>query len=221
MGPACCPEHRDELFQPSFTTKPGGEDTGLGLSISYDIVTQQHGGTITARVGRARYLSVVPPLPGGTGSSNPLRSAGESVSPVPSMATGAKVRLLPGVSLDEIRERDVRPSRAQNPRSPSPTAARDRHPFPVPPRVYDQTIQVLKSAVQKAKSGRAEEFGALKRQERPSTECVQAQAWALLVERFGFQRGDCINARHDVLYPAWSQRWMVAGVIGRATQHAE
>ena len=40
------PEHRDKLFQPFFTTKPTGEGTGLGLSISYDIVTQQHGGTI-------------------------------------------------------------------------------------------------------------------------------------------------------------------------------
>jgi len=28
------------------TTKPAGEGTGLGLSIAYDIVTQQHGGTI-------------------------------------------------------------------------------------------------------------------------------------------------------------------------------
>lgn len=37
---------RDGLFQPFFTTKPAGEGTGLGLSISYDIVTQQHGGTI-------------------------------------------------------------------------------------------------------------------------------------------------------------------------------
>jgi hypothetical protein len=40
---------------------------------------------------------------------------------------------------------------------------KDRHPFPVPIRVYDQTIQVLKSAVQKAKLGRDEELGALKR----------------------------------------------------------
>ena len=40
-------EIRDQLFQPFFTTKPTGEGTGLGLSISYDIVTQQHGGTIT------------------------------------------------------------------------------------------------------------------------------------------------------------------------------
>jgi signal transduction histidine kinase len=39
-------ESRNRLFQPFFTTKPTGEGTGLGLSISYDIVTQQHGGTI-------------------------------------------------------------------------------------------------------------------------------------------------------------------------------
>gem|GEM_PF-2246424 len=41
------PEHRDKVFQPFFTTKPTGEGTGLGLSISYEIVTRQHGGTIT------------------------------------------------------------------------------------------------------------------------------------------------------------------------------
>ncbi len=46
-GIGISPEIRDRLFQPFFTTKPTGEGTGLGLSISYDIVTQQHGGTIT------------------------------------------------------------------------------------------------------------------------------------------------------------------------------
>jgi signal transduction histidine kinase len=40
-------EIKHKLFQPFFTTKPTGEGTGLGLSISYDIVTQEHGGTIT------------------------------------------------------------------------------------------------------------------------------------------------------------------------------
>ncbi|HEX3861641.1 MAG TPA: DUF763 domain-containing protein [Stellaceae bacterium] len=40
---------------------------------------------------------------------------------------------------------------------------KDRHPFPVPLKVYDQTIQVLKSAVGKARLGRDEELAALKR----------------------------------------------------------
>jgi hypothetical protein len=40
---------------------------------------------------------------------------------------------------------------------------KDKHPFPVPLRVYDQTIATLKSAVRKAKLGREEELGALKR----------------------------------------------------------
>ena len=52
-GTGIAPEIKDKLFQPFFTTKPTGEGTGLGLSISYDIVTQQHGGTIEvdSRVG--------------------------------------------------------------------------------------------------------------------------------------------------------------------------
>src|SRR5439155_24827877 len=45
-GTGIPPELRDKLFQPFFTTKPTGEGTGLGLSISYDIITQQHGGTV-------------------------------------------------------------------------------------------------------------------------------------------------------------------------------
>jgi signal transduction histidine kinase len=45
-GSGIAPEIRDKLFQPFVTTKPTGEGTGLGLSIAYDIVTQQHGGTI-------------------------------------------------------------------------------------------------------------------------------------------------------------------------------
>ena len=40
---------------------------------------------------------------------------------------------------------------------------KDRHPFPVPLKVYDQTIRVLKSAVAKAEFGRDEELAALKR----------------------------------------------------------
>lgn len=40
---------------------------------------------------------------------------------------------------------------------------KDRHPFPVPLKVYDETIGVLKSAVRQARLGREEELGALRR----------------------------------------------------------
>ncbi|HEY4167706.1 MAG TPA: GAF domain-containing protein [Reyranella sp.] len=59
-------EVRAKLFQPFFTTKPTGEGTGLGLSISYDIVTQQHGGTIAVEsvVGQFTEFTVrLPRLP--------------------------------------------------------------------------------------------------------------------------------------------------------------
>lgn len=40
---------------------------------------------------------------------------------------------------------------------------KDRHPFPVPTKVYDRTIQVLKTAVTNAKLGREDELAALRR----------------------------------------------------------
>jgi hypothetical protein len=40
---------------------------------------------------------------------------------------------------------------------------KDRHPFPVPLKVYDETISVMKAAVAKAKLGQDERLAALKR----------------------------------------------------------
>jgi hypothetical protein len=40
---------------------------------------------------------------------------------------------------------------------------KDRHPFPVPLKVYDETIRVLKSALHQARLGHEEELGALRR----------------------------------------------------------
>ncbi|WP_025662128.1 DUF763 domain-containing protein [Rhizobium sp. IBUN] len=40
---------------------------------------------------------------------------------------------------------------------------KDRHPFPVPIKVYDETIKVMRSAVGRAKLGREEELQALRR----------------------------------------------------------
>jgi hypothetical protein len=52
---------------------------------------------------------------------------------------------------------------------------KDSHPFPVPLRVYDETIRVLKSAVQNARLGREEELGAIKRLDQQAR---QLEAWA-------------------------------------------
>ncbi|HTV89075.1 MAG TPA: ATP-binding protein [Stellaceae bacterium] len=54
---------REKLFQPFFTTKPTGEGTGLGLSISYDIVTQQHGGTIEVASEAGEFTEFIVRLP--------------------------------------------------------------------------------------------------------------------------------------------------------------
>jgi two-component system NtrC family sensor kinase len=62
-GTGIAPEFRDKLFQPFFTTKPTGEGTGLGLSISWDIVTQQHRGTIDVESRLGEFTEFVVRLP--------------------------------------------------------------------------------------------------------------------------------------------------------------
>ena len=51
------------VFDPFFTTKPPGEGTGLGLSLSYDIVTKEHGGTLTVESEEGRGATFVVTLP--------------------------------------------------------------------------------------------------------------------------------------------------------------
>ncbi|BAY94224.1 sensor histidine kinase [Tolypothrix sp. PCC 7601] len=45
-GPGIPEQVRQKLFDPFFTTKAVGKGTGLGLSISYQIITEQHGGSL-------------------------------------------------------------------------------------------------------------------------------------------------------------------------------
>lgn len=45
-GTGMPPDVVEKVFEPFFTTKPTGSGTGLGMSLAYDIVTDEHGGTI-------------------------------------------------------------------------------------------------------------------------------------------------------------------------------
>lgn len=55
---------REKIFDPFFTTKPVGQGTGIGLSIGYQIITEQHGGTLscTSTVGEGTQFSVRLPV---------------------------------------------------------------------------------------------------------------------------------------------------------------
>ncbi|HEX3418387.1 MAG TPA: ATP-binding protein [Stellaceae bacterium] len=72
------PEVVTKLFTPFFTTKPTGEGTGLGLSISYDIVTQQHGGTISVDSLPGEFTEFTIRLPRRLQSAEPVAATGAS-----------------------------------------------------------------------------------------------------------------------------------------------
>jgi signal transduction histidine kinase len=46
-GTGIPPEIKDKIFDPFFTTKEVGKGTGQGLSIVHNIITKNHGGSIT------------------------------------------------------------------------------------------------------------------------------------------------------------------------------
>lgn len=83
----------------------------------------------------------------------------------------AELLLVPGVGARTVRALALvaevlhgAPCRFSDPgRFSLAHGGKDRHPFPVPLKVYDETIGVLKSAVQKARLGREEEVAALRR----------------------------------------------------------
>ena len=63
-GPGMDDNTLKRLFEPFFTTKEVGAGTGLGLSVSYFIVTEQHGGRLSAssRLGQGARFSIRLPL---------------------------------------------------------------------------------------------------------------------------------------------------------------
>jgi hypothetical protein len=66
---------------------------------------------------------------------------------------------------------------------------KDRHPFPVPLRVYDETIRVLKSAVQGAKLGREEELAALKRLDAQARDLERRASGPTVADHIARERG--------------------------------
>ena len=73
-GPGISKETLAKIFNPFFTTKPPGSGMGLGLSISYQIVVDQHKGTIRVDTKEGESTAVIIRLPkkavleGGTAS---------------------------------------------------------------------------------------------------------------------------------------------------------
>jgi signal transduction histidine kinase len=53
----------DKIYQPFFTTKPGGQGTGLGLSLSYDIITKGHGGLMSVESKEGEFAEFTIKLP--------------------------------------------------------------------------------------------------------------------------------------------------------------
>ncbi len=56
-------EKLKHIFDPFFTTKPTGVGTGLGLSISYDIITNQHQGTMICKSKPGEWTEFIIRLP--------------------------------------------------------------------------------------------------------------------------------------------------------------
>ena len=80
---------------------------------------------------------------------------------------------------------------------------KDRHPYPVPLKVYDRTIEVMKAAVRKAKLGQSEELAAIRRLDdearRLEAEARGPSVEALFAEErarsYAFRRHERVRSR--------------------------
>src|ERR1700736_6670538 len=87
------------------------------------------------------------------------------------IGTFAELLLVPGVGARTVRALAMvaevvhgAPYRFTDPaRFSFAHGGKDRHPFPVPLKVYDETIGIMKAAVEKAKLGQDDRLAALKR----------------------------------------------------------
>ncbi len=108
----------------------------------------------------------------------------------------AELLLVPGVGARTVRALALvaevmhgAPCRFNDPaRFAFAHGGKDAHPFPVPLRVYDETIQVLKSAVQQARLGREEKLGALERLDEQARRIDSSGSGASVEDLFARER---------------------------------
>ena len=104
-------------------------------------------------------------------SSSAACTARSPPPPIADRPIFAELLLTPGVGARTVQSLAMvaevvhgTPYRFQDPaRFSLAHGGKDRHPYPVPIKVYDETIRVLKSAVQEGKLGHTEQMQALKR----------------------------------------------------------
>ena len=114
----------------------------------------------------------------------------------------SQLLLIPGVGARTVQSLAMvaevvhgAPCRFQDPaRFSLAHGGKDRHPFPVPLRVYDETIRVMKSAVQNGKLGREEELSALKRLDAESR---RVEAFAKGPSFEAFMERERTNSPHN------------------------
>jgi hypothetical protein len=101
---------------------------------------------------------------------------------------------------------------------------KDRHPYPVPVKVYDKTIEVLKSAVTKAKLGNEDRLEALRRLDEQARRLERRVAGPSLPEFVAEEmRRSHEYAGRSVfgweLAPADDSDWPASGRRNKATQN--
>src|SRR5260370_41717854 len=95
---------------------------------------------------------------------------------------------------------------------------KDRHPFPVRLKVYDETIRVMKSAVQKARLGQDEELGALKRLDNEARRLERLASGPSLEELIAQERNRSHTYGGRSVY-GWEAPSMIQPKDGAAKRH--
>ena len=92
---------------------------------------------------------------------------------------------------------------------------KDRHPFPVPTEVYDRTISVLRSAVEKARLGQDEKLGAFRRLDEQARRLERHVSGPSLAAHVGEEMarspeygGRSVFGREPMHSPGARRQWM-------------